>query len=372
MISQLANIQTKYPKKFIWVFVLLNILFIPGIFKLIDNVEPSLEKVLPQHIEEIQHLNQLRNEFGVDMIYLLVYTNGIHVSDVRNYEYLTYVDLLSQSIKNLDYVEHVESISTLLKAQTGKDYILYDTYQVKHFFEINPFTFDFISQDYSFSVIKVQTTTGPNAKIIDSVLKDIKNQISKFEDKNPGTKIEITGSTAIDNATFKTIISDFSVITLVSMVVIGIVVFITFGNFSKGMLPMIIVMNAVLMTMGIVGYLGLTLTVVSMVAAAIIMGLGIDFGIHQVHSYYEHRKTLSPKQSIQETLKELFKAMLGASLTTIGGFLALLFGELPAMKVLGIILSLGIFTTLIGAILLLPPIIYLYDVQQIKKNGNKK
>ena len=68
-------------------------------------------------------------------------------------------------------------------------------------------------------------------------------------------------------------------------------------------------------------------------------------------------------------MRELLRAMLGASLTTMAGFLALLFGVLPAMKTLGIILAIGIFTTLIGAIFLLPVVIYLYDrkfVEEIK------
>ena len=58
---------------------------------------------------------------------------------------------------------------------------------------------------------------------------------------------------------------------------------------------------------------------------------------------------------------ELLRAMLGASLTTSAGFLALLFGVLPAMKNLGIILALGIIFTLIGAVFLLPVVIYLSD-----------
>jgi len=40
-------------------------------------------------------------------------------------------------------------------------------------------------------------------------------------------------------------------------------------------------------------------------------------------------------------MNELLRAMIAASLTTMAGFLALLFGVLPAMKVLGIILSIG-------------------------------
>src|SRR6056297_2934678 len=102
--------------------------------------------------------------------------------------------------------------------------------------------------------------------------------------------------------------------------------------------------------MCITGYLGLTITVVSMVAAAMIMGLGIDFGIHFVHGFFENRKTKSSYDSLSEVMQELLRAMVGASFTTIAGFLALLFGVLPAMKTLGIILALGILNTLIGAI----------------------
>lgn len=160
--------------------------------------------------------------------------------------------------------------------------------------------------------------------------------------------------------------SDFAFITMVSMALVMIVVFVTFRSIVKGFLPMIVVMTALLWTMGIVGYLGLTITVVSMVSAAMIMGLGIDFGIHVVHSFFHLKEKYGDRKgtrerALKETMQELLRAMVGASFTTISGFLALLFGVLPAMKTLGIILALGIFTTLIGAVFLLPVIVYLYD-----------
>jgi hypothetical protein len=98
-----------------------------------------------------------------------------------------------------------------------------------------------------------------------------------------------------------------------------------------------------------------------MVAAAMIMGLGIDFGIHMVHTYFENRKKHNSEEALEETMTELLRAMLGASLTTTAGFLALLFGVLPAMKTLAVILAMGILNTLLGAIFLLPVIVYLYD-----------
>jgi len=365
IIKKLINIQTKYPKKIILFFIILNIALIPGILNLINNVEPSLEKVLPQDISEIKTINQLRSEFGSDMVYILVYAKN-PISDVRNPQYLKYIDQLSKKIQTREYIQKVDSLSNLVKLNNNGN-IPNDFNYIKEQLDLNPFSSQYMNLDYSFSVIKVQTTTGSNSKLVNQVITQINEDISNLEKYNPGTKTQITGPSAIDRATFNTILSDFGKITLISMLIIAIVVLITFNSLSKGMLPMVIVMNALVMTMGIVGYLNLTLTVVSMVAAAMIMGLGIDFGIHQVHSFYEHRKSNNSKTALTNTVNELIIAMLGAALTTMAGFLALLFGVLPAMKTLGIILALGIFTTLIGAIFLLPPILYLYDINKTKK-----
>ena len=65
-------------------------------------------------------------------------------------------------------------------------------------------------------------------------------------------------------------------------------------------------------------------------------------------------------------MRELLRAMIGASLTTMAGFLALLFGVLPAMKTLGVVLALGIMNTMLAAVFLLPVIVYLYDKEDTK------
>jgi predicted RND superfamily exporter protein len=111
------------------------------------------------------------------------------------------------------------------------------------------------------------------------------------------------------------------------------------------------------MTMGITGYLGITVTVVTMVAAAMILGLGIDFGIHTMHTYAHYHEKHNSRIATIKTLQELFRAQLAASMTTSAGFLALGLGVLPAMANLGVVLAIGVSTTFITATLLLPAII---------------
>ena len=365
--KKIVSYQTKYPKKFILVFILLNLLLIPGIFNLLGNVEPSLEKVLPQEVQEIETMNYMRSQFGADMIYLVVYTTD-DLADVRNPDYLEYTDILSQKIITRENVMDVQSLSDISK-DLNNDQIPSTLTQSRAILSNTPRTQTYTNNDYSFSVMKVQTNVGSSADQIDKVITQIEEDIQNTQQFNPGTNTEITGSPAIDRATFNVIISDFATITLISMAGVALIVFLTFKSLAKGMLPMAVVMNAIIWTMGIAGYLQLTITVVTMVAAAMIMGLGIDFGIHQVHNYFEERKTKKPKVALDEVMQELLRAMLGASLTTSAGFLALLFGVLPAMKTLGIILAIGIMNTLIGAVFLLPVLIYLYDTNHIKKSN---
>lgn len=365
MIEDIAKIIVKYQIRFPYLFILIfagiAMALVPGLFNLIGNVEPSLEKVLPQEIDEIKSMNNMRAQFGADMIYLLVHTDDL-VTDIRDPELIKYIDILTNKIQTIDHIEDVLSISTIIR-QKNNDVIPDSQNAIKELMHTDYRFNTLINNDYSFTVIRIRSDTGASAKVIKDVIGNIEQDIETTEEFNPGSTIQITGFNAIDKATFEVIMSDFAYITLISMILVGIVVFITFKSFIKGMLPMIVVMNALLMTMGITGYLGLTITVISMVAAAMIMGLGIDFGIHVVHSYFEQRNKNPPKKALLEVMTELLRAMIGASLTTIAGFLALLFGVLPAMKTLGIILSLGIFNTLLGAVFLLPVIVYLYDIK---------
>ena len=99
--GKISDAQVRNPYWFLIVFGIVTLILIPGLFNLVSNVEPSLEKVLPQDIEEVQTMNDMRTQFGADMMYLLVYSEG-SVVDVRNPQFLNYLDSLEQKIRVYD------------------------------------------------------------------------------------------------------------------------------------------------------------------------------------------------------------------------------------------------------------------------------
>lgn len=349
--KRITAAQLARPWLFIAAFLLITLLLLPGTLRLIGNVEPSLEKVLPQDVPAVRAMNDMRAQFGADMMYLVMEVEG-PIQDVRNPSLLEYQNALADKLRER---EHILEVRTL--ADIALPHSLDEAREQFTEEELG----EYVGPDYRVSVMHLRTDTGASAELIGEVVDAIETDLAALDGMNPGVDVKITGFNAIDRATFEVIISDFQRITLLSMLLVMIVVIVTFRSLRKAMLPMLVVLVALVWTMGIAGYAGLTITVVSMVSAAMIMGLGIDFGIHIVHGYSERRKRMAPKRAITETMQELLRATLGASLTTTAGFLALLAGVLPAMKTLGIILGLGIIVTMTGAVLLLPPVLYLSD-----------
>ncbi len=345
-----------YKTVLIIMFVLFALL-IPAIPSLIKNVEPSLEKVLPQETEVVSLMNDMRAQYGADMMYLVLEDDGVY--DLRLAESIKYIDLLSQKISSEEFILDVYSIANIVKEHTG-GIIPSSDEKIKQILKSDPRTSLYLSSSMDFGFIQIRSDTGAEAAVIKRVVQDIEADIESLEGYNPGIKSSLTGFNAIDKATFEVIISDFTFITGFSFLFILILLIFYFkGSFKKVLYTVAVIMISLIMTLGIAGYLGLTLTVVSMVAAAMIMALGIDYGIHITHKFFDFKKKLgSAREAIIATQEELFRAMLGSSLTTSAGFLALLFGVIPAMKTLGIILGVGIVVTFLVTVVFMPAILY--------------
>jgi predicted RND superfamily exporter protein len=92
-----------------------------------------------------------------------------------------------------------------------------------------------------------------------------------------------------------------------------------------------------------------------MVAAAMIMALGSSYGINSVYHFYDDFLLQYPrKEAIARFQEFLIVGLSGSALAEIAGFMALLFGIMPSMRSLGIILAIGIFFALFVSVVILP------------------
>jgi hydrophobe/amphiphile efflux-3 (HAE3) family protein len=369
--KKLGQKQEEQPWLFLSIATLITVLTLPGLFLLLGNVEPSIEKVLPQDVAVVQTMNAMRSQYGADMLYLVIQADetAATISDIRHPSVLDYEHILSQKLRQREDILEVQSVADLVIQSNGA---IPDNFDVaKRIIEEQPQSSLFVDEQARISIIQIRTDTGADTEQISLVVNAIHDDIDSLAPYNPGVSTKLTGFTAIDKATFDIIISDFARITGVSFTLMVLFLLLYFRKPRKVLIGLSVIMLALIWTLGITGYLGITITVVTMVAAAMIMALGIDYGVHLVHRYEELRKLHDKRKALLYTQEELLRAFIGSSLTTSAGFLALLAGTLPAMKNLGIILGIGIMITMAISVFVTPVILYLTDRNPTQKNQNR-
>ncbi|MDO4582991.1 MAG: MMPL family transporter [Planctomycetia bacterium] len=110
-----------------------------------------------------------------------------------------------------------------------------------------------------------------------------------------------------------------------------------------------------LVTFGVMGYWEIPLNAANMIVLPLILGIGIDDGVHIVHDFrHQHGKNLyrvSPSISMSVIL---------TSLTTILGFGTLMIAEHRGLQSLGIVLSLGVTSCWLTSLLILPALLSVF------------
>jgi|AntDeeMinimDraft_5_1070356.scaffolds.fasta_scaffold00052_10 hypothetical protein len=342
--EKLVEQQVGRPKTVLAVLAVLTLLILPGALNL--SVKPSTEAILPGDDPVVESLDSLRGKFYGDTTYVVFKSE-----DVRDPELFKSMERIQNRLEKSENVYTTRSAAEM--AQNKYGYIPEDREKLE-----NAKYGSTVSEDYRTALISVRADTQAKSSEIKKLHDEIQTAIDL---ESPPAETDLTGYNMIDLATFNVIINDFIRITGVSFgAVLGVLYFV-FRDRRKMMMPIVPVMFALVWMLGLGGWLGANLTIISMVSAAMIMGLGIDFGIHVTKKYYS---TNGGKEGMSETMVELSRGLLGGSITTGIGFLSLLFANLSGMHALGIFLFTGIISAYIGAVVLLPVLIIMIESEE--------
>jgi len=133
--------------------------------------------------------------------------------------------------------------------------------------------------------------------------------------------------------------------------VVFAVMVITFRSFRYALLAAVPLLAGMIWLLGIYPLLGLKLNAINIAVIPLVIGMGIDFGIHIVHRF-----------RVEGDLETVYlftgKAVFLSALTTMIGFGSLaLIGSFPSIASIGAVLFLGIATCLIATIVLMPALL---------------
>jgi predicted RND superfamily exporter protein len=144
--------------------------------------------------------------------------------------------------------------------------------------------------------------------------------------------------------------------TLIAIVMCGI-----FGSVKIGMIAMIPNLSPVLLTLGVMGWLGIPLDYNKVSIAAVAMGIAVDDTIHLMSRVrYEFGRLGNYRAALDKALHDVGRAVLITSIALVAGFLVLLLSLLDSNAMRGILLATTIVAALVADFLLMPALILMF------------
>ena len=128
---------------------------------------------------------------------------------------------------------------------------------------------------------------------------------------------------------------------------------------------------AILINLGTNGFLCQISYITKALSAVLQLAVTMDYSIFLWHSYNEQRERLSdPKEAMANAIHLTLTSVIGSSLTTVAGFIALCFMTFTLGKDLGIVMAKGVVLGVISCVTVLPALILIFD-KPLQKTKHK-
>ncbi len=286
--------------------------------------------------------------------------------------------LLSDQNSDL-YVSRADSISDIIKtmhrAMNNDDPAFYripDSGEtINEYFEIfsgNDKDFDgrvdefesLLDEDHRTGMIFAKMESPADNFLYTSDLQVILDKVDSFLKKTLPKPLSarITGEPRIIIALSRYVVQGQLMSILFSLFVVVCIVILLFKNWKAGLVSMIPIGLAVIVNFGIMGLFDIRLDSATAIIAGITIGIGIDDTIHFLNTYRHFREHgLGIDETISRTLSLSGKAIIYTSLALILGFSVLLLSNFKPIILFGLLVSITMIVTTLGALLVLPALI---------------
>jgi len=141
-----------------------------------------------------------------------------------------------------------------------------------------------------------------------------------------------------------------------TLAVVFVLLLIDFRSIKHALFAMLPLLVALIWTVGFMGLTGIQFTLLNIMAIPLILGIGIDDGVHVLHRY----KHEGPG-SVNTVFRSTGKAIIITSLTTMLAFGSLVFATYRGFGSLGLALFIGVGMCLLATITLLPAIMAIIE-----------
>ncbi len=317
------------------------LLLIPAVFGYVHTrINYDVLTYLPKEIETMQGQDIMIEDFGIGAFSMLM-VDGMEPKDVA---------ALKAEVEKVDHVEKVlwyDSIADISMPQSMLPDKLYKVFNSDKGTMMAVFFDEGTSSDGTMEAI------GKIRKLC-------------------GKQCFLSGMSAIVTDTKELSERETPIYVLIAVILSSIVLAVTMESFIVPVLFLLSIGIAILYNLGSNIVFGEISYITKALAAVLQLGVTMDYSIFLMHSYEEQQAECGgdKKLAMAHAITQTFSSVIGSSITTVAGFIALCFMSFTLGKDIGIVMAKGVVLGVITCVTILPSMILVCD-KLIEKTKHK-
>ena len=314
------------------IFVLSLLLLIPSVIGYINTrVNYDVLYYLPDDIETMKGRNILVDEFGTGA-YSMFVCEGMPNKDVA---------ALKEKIEEVEHVSQVVWYDSFADLSLPTEMLPEKIRSV------------LFSENSTMMFIIFDTTTSADETM--DAIGDIR--------KLAGKQCFVSGMSAIVTDTKNLAESEVAIYVLIAVVLSCIVLALAMESYLIPFLFLASIGIAIVYNMGTNIFKGEISYITKALSAVLQLGVTMDYSIFLWHSYQEQKETYreNRKEAMAQAIAATIKSVVGSSVTTIAGFVALCFMSFTLGMDLGIVMAKGVVFGVLCCVTVLPAMIMIFD-----------
>ena len=337
----MVKVGKKIVKFRVPILILSIILLIPAVWGYVNTrINYDVLTYLPEDIETMQGQEIMTNDFGIGAFSMLM-VDGMEDKEIVK---------LKEKVEKVDGVENVlwyDSLADISVPQSVLPSKLYDEYNTEDGTMMAVFFKDGTSSDETMKAI---------------------TEIRKIT----GEQCFLSGMSAIVEDTKELAEKETPLYVLIAVALSALVLAITMESIFVPVLFLLSIGIAIVYNLGTNVFFGEISYITKALAAVLQLGVTMDYSIFLMHSYQEQqvRYNGDKERAMAHAISQTFSSVIGSSVTTVAGFIALCYMSFTLGKDIGIVMAKGVIFGVLVCVTVLPSMILCCD-KLIEKTKHK-
>ncbi|EHU9517424.1 RND family transporter [Vibrio vulnificus] len=335
---------------------------------------------------QLQAFDEIQTTFAkTDNIALVLAPKSGDVFDQRT---LTQIQEMTEQAWQVPYSSRVDSLANYQHTEAVDDDLLvedllYQSYPLtaEHIAKVRAVAMSepllvnaLVSEKGDVAVINItmQMPGVDETAEVNEVVSYVEQMLSHYRAEYPDVTIYKAGIIAMNHSFAMAAQNDSA--TLVPTMLLVILVFLTImlRSFLSVLATLVVIIGAIVATLGIVGWAGMFLHVASVNVPTLIMTLAVADCVHVIASMRHFMRQGMPKsQAIHRSVTLNFVPIIITSVTTAIGFLMMNMSDSPVLRDFGNLSALGVMIACVLSVSLLPALLNLLPVRFSAKQAAK-